>query len=247
MNRTLRCIVIAASSDPNLRFDIFERLNTGGMSLTDQELRNSIYRGPFNDLLDELATSGAWLALVNRDRPDNRLAHHEMILRFFAMLSGLPRYRPPLKAWLSDYMKDHRGADATELETHRRMFHTAIRNVGVVSAESGAPVFRRARAIRDDGTIQWDATINRPIFDLEMLGFLEAEPELLKARAGEIMTALAQLSAADERFVDTLSRATADKTRTRTRFAKWAEALTRIGIPTTLAQRLPAEEERESR
>jgi hypothetical protein len=45
-NRTIRCIVITEDSHPDIKFDVFERLNTGAVRLSDQELRNSIYRGP---------------------------------------------------------------------------------------------------------------------------------------------------------------------------------------------------------
>lgn len=241
-NRTLRCIVIAASSDPNLRFDIFERLNTGGISLTDQELRNSIYRGPFNDLLDELATSQEWLAAVRRREPDNRLAHHEMILRFFAMNSRLREYRPPLKTWMSDFMDDHRRATPGQLDAFRRTFYKALRNVVAMASNADAPPFRRARELTDQGEIRWDQTLNRPIFDLQMVGLLEAPPEVVGERGGEIVRALANLCVNDPAFSDALSRATADKARTRTRFAKWAEALTALAIPNNLAERLPAEE-----
>src|SRR5262245_54109389 len=44
------------TSDPFLvRRYVFERLNTGGENLNPQEIRNSIFRGPFNDLIVRLA------------------------------------------------------------------------------------------------------------------------------------------------------------------------------------------------
>jgi hypothetical protein len=64
LNRTIRCVVITEDSHPDIKFDVFERLNTGAVRLTDQELRNSIYRGPLNDALKEAArfepSSGFW-------------------------------------------------------------------------------------------------------------------------------------------------------------------------------------------
>src|SRR5438552_6194133 len=38
-----------------VRFDLFERLNTGGVELTDQEVRDCVFRGKFSELLDRLA------------------------------------------------------------------------------------------------------------------------------------------------------------------------------------------------
>lgn len=48
---TLRGIIILRQSDQDLKFQVFERLNTGGVHLNAQEIRNSTYTGPFNDLL----------------------------------------------------------------------------------------------------------------------------------------------------------------------------------------------------
>lgn len=47
-NATIRIIEIRKESNPDVRFDIFERLNTGAVQLNAQELRNCIYRGEYN-------------------------------------------------------------------------------------------------------------------------------------------------------------------------------------------------------
>ena len=56
-NRTIRCIVITEDSNPDIKFDVFERLNTGAAMLTAQELRNSVYRGPLNDEFKRLSAN----------------------------------------------------------------------------------------------------------------------------------------------------------------------------------------------
>ena len=55
MRRTLRVTALSDKSDLQVRFDLFERLNGGAVSLTPQEVRACIYRGKFNELLGELA------------------------------------------------------------------------------------------------------------------------------------------------------------------------------------------------
>ncbi len=52
--RSLRVVIITHESHPNMKFEVFERLNTGGISLNAQELRNSLYRG---DLTERLKNS----------------------------------------------------------------------------------------------------------------------------------------------------------------------------------------------
>jgi uncharacterized protein with ParB-like and HNH nuclease domain len=48
-------ITFKKESDPNLKFEMFERLNTGSVQLNDQELRNCVYRGKYNKLLFRLS------------------------------------------------------------------------------------------------------------------------------------------------------------------------------------------------
>lgn len=239
LNRALRCIVISAASDPNLRFEVFERLNTSGVSLNDQELRNSIYRGTFNRFLNELANEPSWLALLNRKEPDNRLQHHEMILRFLSMRESGPAYRPPLKKWLSDFMSLHRDDESGKLAPMRSAFLSACQAVSTVFVRPGVLPFRRARAKTEAG-ITWDNTLNRPVFELQMLGLMSEDLETLRVRANEIVDAFAELTL-DAEFADALSRATADRSRTRTRFVRWGEALDSIGIKNQLITLAPTE------
>ena len=65
-------------------FTIFHRLNTGGTKLNNQEIRNCIYSGDFNDLLKELDASRAWQRINGLDSNRNqRYRGEELILRFF--------------------------------------------------------------------------------------------------------------------------------------------------------------------
>jgi hypothetical protein len=238
LNRTLRCMVISAKSDPNLRFEVFERLNTGGVTLNDQELRNSIYRGPFNALLNEVVTSSTWLELIKRPAPDNRLQHHEMVLRFLSMRAKSTTYKPPLKAWLNDFMKEYRFAGESELAEFRNWVTQAGR--GVQSVFQDSPSFRRARTINGRGDIEWDKTLNRPSFELQMLGLMDEDPVVLETRRGEILKAFADLCVNQDSFADALSRATADRSRTRLRMQLWAQALDGLGVVNRMAAMLPS-------
>ena len=49
--KPLKIVTLSDKSDAQVRFDLFERLNTGGLTLSDQEIRNCVYRGRFNDCI----------------------------------------------------------------------------------------------------------------------------------------------------------------------------------------------------
>jgi hypothetical protein len=88
--------------------EVFERLNTGGMPLQGQEVRNCIYAGPFNELLKALNNNANWRLIVGRKLEDKRMRDVELVLRFLALYHNLPAYKKPMKEFLSDFMKINR-------------------------------------------------------------------------------------------------------------------------------------------
>ncbi|PYV74131.1 MAG: DUF262 domain-containing protein, partial [Acidobacteria bacterium] len=84
LDTPIRSIVIDAGANAELRYEVFERLNRGSMTLNEQELRNCVYRGPFNDLLAELEKDSYWRKSKGGNEPEGRFKEREVILRFFA-------------------------------------------------------------------------------------------------------------------------------------------------------------------
>ena len=67
-------------------FEIFNRLNSGGMNLSSQEIRMSLYTSDFMLKLNDMNNNTTWRKLIGKTMPDLRLKDSELILRFFAML-----------------------------------------------------------------------------------------------------------------------------------------------------------------
>jgi hypothetical protein len=107
VTRPLRVTVLNDKSDRHVRFDLFERLNTGGVALTQQEIRNCIYQGPFNDLLKKLGDSKSLKAVARLKSSDQENGtREELVLRFFAFLEKYEHFDHSVKDFLNDYMKD---------------------------------------------------------------------------------------------------------------------------------------------
>ena len=104
--RPIKVITLSDKSDLVVRFDLFERLNTGGVALTNQEIRACIFRGPFNEFLERLAKSSEFHKVV---RLTERQAHdgtrEECVLRFFAYLHRYKTFVHSVVDFLNDYMK----------------------------------------------------------------------------------------------------------------------------------------------
>jgi hypothetical protein len=96
----IRTVEIDAGQNTDLRYEIFERLNRGSMALNEQELRNCVYRGPFNMLLSELEKDPKWRIVKGGDSPEPRFKEREMILRFLALANRIDFYTGGLKRFL---------------------------------------------------------------------------------------------------------------------------------------------------
>ncbi len=130
-NLTLPITVIrcdySKKSHTNYLFTIFHRLNTGGLKLNNQEIRNCIYSGRFNNLLNELNTYRNWLKL-NRMKSASgyRFTKQELILRFFVFYYEYKNYGGRLAKYLNEYMSDHRNINNEEAEEKTHLFKSTV-------------------------------------------------------------------------------------------------------------------------
>src|ERR1022692_4031526 len=107
--RGMGVTALSDKSDPQARFDTFERLNRGSVELSSQEVRACIYQGKFNDLLRELAEYPSFRSLVKLQKKNEENAtREELVLKFFAYLYGRNQFRGAVKEFLNDFMEDNR-------------------------------------------------------------------------------------------------------------------------------------------
>ncbi len=132
--RGLRVTALSDKSNRETRFELFERLNAGGVALSSQEVRAAIYRGGFNDLLRELAYSEPFKSLVRLQsgREDDG-TREELVLKFYAYLEDRDRYEGPVTDFLNQYMDDHAGADGAELKKKRELFNVVAERIFEIS------------------------------------------------------------------------------------------------------------------
>lgn len=107
-NRTIRTITIKQiepSDDDSAMFEIFSRLNSGGVTLTPQEIRMSLFFSAFLESLSTMNTDIRWRNLLGKEQPDIHMIEVEVLLRSFAMLERSNEYKSPLKRFLNEYSK----------------------------------------------------------------------------------------------------------------------------------------------
>jgi hypothetical protein len=108
-------------------FTIFHRLNTGGNKLNNQEIRNCIYSGSFNDFLKSSVHYANFISLMDiKSNRTYRFAYEEMLLRFFAFYDRLSSYNGKLAKFLNDYINDNRKIKASDLALKRHIYERTI-------------------------------------------------------------------------------------------------------------------------
>ncbi|HEX8672414.1 MAG TPA: DUF262 domain-containing protein [Longimicrobium sp.] len=98
--------LIQPGTPPEVKFNIFRRINTGGLVLTGQEIRHALFQGRSTRLLNELAQSSSFKrATAGSIKPD-RMVDREFVLRFLAFMSRpYTEYRvPDMDAFLNGQM-----------------------------------------------------------------------------------------------------------------------------------------------
>jgi hypothetical protein len=111
-------------------FTIFHRLNKGAVTLNNQEIRNCIFSGTFNDFLRDLDKDETWLKITGRSSSSgDRYRGQEQLLRFFAFHDGYREYNGRLAAFLNQYMMNHREPDDAFLDAKKNIFTTTTKMV----------------------------------------------------------------------------------------------------------------------
>lgn len=103
--RTVRNIVIRQNTpddDDSSIYEIFSRLNSGGINLTSQEIRVSLYHSGFYTMLYRINQNLSWRELIGQKEVDLHSKDIEILLRAFAMLWYSADYKPSMTRFLNE-------------------------------------------------------------------------------------------------------------------------------------------------
>lgn len=215
MRRFIPAVVILRESSKEIKYDVFDRLNTGGVVLAPMELRNALFRGPFTETLRELSENQTFRKLWGipaemKAREQNltyqKMTDLELVLRFF----GLQDYKrftdsTKLKGFLSDYMRDRNEAYEQDdsLKQHDAVaFDRAVQCTWIVFRESA---FRKPKAKKLSPR-------SAPLADAVMFAFRNVDPAALTDTiSAAIKESFNQLFTTDKDFVAAVSAGTNGK------------------------------------
>lgn len=130
-------VITESTSDPEEKFYLkqlaFERINSGGEKLSNQEVRNCLYFSKFGNLLLELSRypifAQAWNIPLEDENPEalkrnnlyKKMEDAELVLRFFA-LRHVENFRRGMKGFLDLYMMKSQNFSEGDIDFLKKIF-----------------------------------------------------------------------------------------------------------------------------
>ena len=123
---------------------VFERINSGGIRLSPQEIRNCISESPALDAVRVLNDDENWRAIFGAKK-NSRLKDQELVLRALAMIHGGSRYSAPMRDFLNAFASNEDNkVSTTELNELGVLFRKTME---IIMQSKGKSAFRPIRAL----------------------------------------------------------------------------------------------------
>ncbi|MFN4251996.1 hypothetical protein, partial [Deinococcus sp.] len=130
--RPLRVMVIRQNlpnGDDSSMYEIFNRLNSGGVNLRPQEIRASMYHSKFYDMLYGINVSNDWRNLINLPSPDIHMKDVEIILRSFAAIIDSGSYKSSLRGFINSFSRKAKSFDKDKVDFLDLIFSKFIKEL----------------------------------------------------------------------------------------------------------------------
>jgi hypothetical protein len=206
--------LIEKNTPPTVKFNIFKRINTGGLPLSTQEIRHALHQGRVTRLLQELADSEEFKTATNHSIRDERMADRECVLRFLAFTIFPPAdYKSPeFDGFLSEQMAEiNTFADSQEevlRDAFFRAMHAARRLFGRDAFRKPLRLYGRRMPLNKALFEAWSVNLGK--LGSDDIERLVGRRELLEKRFIDLCT--------NQAFLAAISQGTGDPVKVRRRF-----------------------------
>jgi len=225
LSTPIRMIVIEKDSDPDVKFEVFERLNLGAVALNDMELRNCVCRGSYNQLLRELVENEHLLKVLRQESPHPRMMDRQLILRFLAMWRKTHlKFKSPMKQFMNQEMEAYKHAAPEQIDEMRKVF---LKSIEMANTVFGANAFRRFDAGEEgkpDG--KWESKrLNIALWDTLLYVFSYFDKSQVIPRADSIREEFLDMMSHDLQFTQYITSATDSTERIQYRADVWLKRM----------------------
>ncbi|HPI19822.1 MAG TPA: DUF262 domain-containing protein [Candidatus Kapabacteria bacterium] len=221
----INCYVIEKQTPPNVKFLIFQRVNTGGLVLKPQEMRHALNQGIPANFIKELAELEDFKKATSNKITTKRMEDRDFTNRFvaFYLLGYEDNYNGELDRFLNDGMEKLKEIS----EQEREKVKTAFKNSMLLSFEIfGEDAFRKRFNLND-----MRKPISKSIFDtisVNLAWLNDEQQEIILQQKELFKTELISLFNNDKAFLASITNATGQKSNVKTRFETIKKLLNKI-------------------
>lgn len=211
--------VIRNGTPEEVKFNIFARINTGGMPLSSQELRHALVPGRARDILRQWAAAEEFKTATTNSIRDDRMADRELVLRYIAFRAT--PYQKHVQKDFDDFLRRAmRDLNSWPEDRIRRMREEFLDVMRCAHRVFGNHAFRKVYRPSDARY-----PINKALFEAVSVGLASLtinERAQLAKRGRFVLERFAELMK-DRNFDSSISQGTGDPNKVRYRFQKIEE------------------------
>lgn len=213
--------IINPGTPEDVKFNIFKRINTGGLVLAAQEIRHALNQGTPAKFVAELANLQEFKRATGWVIATDRMLDREFVTRFITFYINSPAdYKPDLDTFMSRSMGQLKYKTEGEL--------LAIKNNFIEAMKLSSAIFSRWAFRKVYNITARRKPINKALFEVwsvELAKLSDEERKLALKRKKTIFNGFVKLMNEDVFFGNAITSATGDKSRVRYRFSKIEELL----------------------
>ena len=225
LNADVRCTVVSNYRSWDVLYNIFYRLNTGSVSLSPQELRQVLNKGPFADYLMEVTSEPQPIhRILKRNGPDPRLRDAELILRFMVFVMFSKEYKGSLRRFLDEKMghiTEHWDEYRERVKQVYSDFNRAIEKLEQVL--EGDNVGRRYSPDRG-----WERPLNKVLFEVEAYYFMCLDDAIIKNKKKQFTTELEKFFKDNPVFIESIQASTSNLEKYINRYTLFCDLINKV-------------------
>lgn len=215
----LRVVTLLQQSDPELKHEVFLRLNKSGVRLNSQEIRNVAYRGKFNDMLIEMAENKFFkeqLNITTKSRIYSEMQDVQFVLRAFTVMDIWDSFPSNMDIAMDRFMERNHDMNEAEIASKMELFLGAL---SFAEAVWGAEAFHR-----EGGTKK----ALQGFYDIHIVPFMllsSAKRKHVLGKTIQVREAVKDEIETNANYLEAISQFTSNSERVRLRIGRTTELL----------------------
>ena len=223
----IRVVTLLKQTSPELKYEVFTRLNSGGEPLLAQEIRNALFRGKLNDEI-MLASGAPFLSQQLKIKTKKETAYTtmqdvELVLRFLTLENSWTDFSGDMRRSMDKFMEDNAKINITKRNALSSKFSIALGRCEILWGEDS---FKRPSTNTDTR----DQFLSG-LYDAQMIAVSKLSENKFKKIVSNIASARKETKALfkDLQFDDSVRRSTNSPVRVKYRITKMIDTLESIG------------------